>query len=107
MREPVYLALTPTARVKAGEYDFLLRLYQHRGATRASVRTSEGIAYHRTEWEYLDSVPCLWLEFVDDDKRIVYRVDRRTGSRYGSWDTNAWGDIFVIPEKHFTTEEQY
>jgi len=87
-----------------GEFDQLLRLYQHRGVTRQSVLHEGQIRYRiEEEWSRLLELGCEWLEFVDDREESVHRIDFRSALRYGLEEPSNFGDVWSVPLDQYTT----
>jgi len=87
-----------------GEFDHLLRLYQHRGVTRQSVLHGERIRYRiEEEWNRLLELDCEWLEWVDDQEESVRRIDFRSAVRYGLEEPSPYGLIWAVPLGQYTT----
>lgn len=102
-RVPVLVTIGDTPLV-AGDYDALLRLYQHRGTSRQSVLWEDKVAYRlEEEWHLLKMHECEWLEFVDDRERTVSRLDFGSASRYGSQEATPHGQMWTVPRSIYTT----
>lgn len=87
-----------------GEFDHLLRLYQHRGVTRQSVLHEGQIRYRiEEEWSHLIELDCEWLEFVDDREESVHRIDFRSALRYGLEEPSPYGPVWAVPLGQYTT----
>lgn len=102
--DPVYYDPEAEEPLEIGKFDHLLRLYQHYGASPASVKhPSMGIAYFEHEWQAVLDKRVEWFEFVDPAYRTVYRVDFGTALRYGSWESTPRGWMWVVPVEQYTT----
>lgn len=87
-----------------GEFDQLLRLYQHRGVTRQSVLHGDQVRYRiEEEWSRLLELDCEWLEFVDDQEESVHRIDFRSALRYGLEEPSSYGPVWAVPLGQYTT----
>ena len=87
----------------------MLRLYQHRGATKNSaLREIDGekyVIYDIREWERVHSV-AEWLEFVLDSQDTVCRTDTRSGRKYGRRIDTARGKAWAVPLATYSTHTQ-
>jgi len=88
-----------------GEFDQLLRLYQHRGLTRQSVLRDGKVCYRLDdEWDRLKELGCEWIEFVDDQRDTVHRIDFKTALGYGSQEPSPRGPVWAIPIEQYTSQ---
>lgn len=93
------------ARFWLGSFDWLLRLYQHHGLSRASVQREEGICYFETEWEFLRERGCEWLEYVNRHNDTALRIDFPSALRYGSWVSTPRGSMWAVPREVYDVKE--
>jgi hypothetical protein len=103
LRDPIVAPVGAQSFVVLGEFDRLLRLYQHR----ASI-CSEGLAIYPIEqvWNPLWQKGCEWIEMFDDEKEVVLRIDFRSALRYGSMEPSPMGDVWAIPLGQYTSHSQ-
>lgn len=101
--DPVFYDPDAPEPLEIGRYDWLLRLYQHHGASPMSSQHHGGIAYFEQEWLAIRDKQAEWIEFVDERSGTVSRIDFPTASRYGSWEPTPRGDMWVVPLEHYTT----
>lgn len=101
--DPVFYAPEDPEPLEIGRYDWLLRLYQHHGASPASVEHHGGIAYFEQEWQTIRDREVEWIEYVNRRNGTVYRIDFGTALRYGSWEPTPRGDMWVVPHEQYTT----
>jgi len=99
-KNPVTVSLGG-ARVVAGQFDWMLRLYQHKGATKQSrfwqdESGSDFVAYFAEEWDRISEKAC-WLELVDPDTESVLRTGIRSARKYGTTADTARGPMWVVP----------
>lgn len=104
-RVPVHHRIDDEHVLEIGSYDWLTRLYQHRGLSRNSVRPEGGVAYFEEEWEFIRSRECEWIEYVDDLNETVLRIDFQDASRYGSWVSTPRGSMWTVPTDYYTLSE--
>lgn len=107
-KNPVMVSLGDT-RVTAGRLDWMLRLYQHQGATKQSKfwQDEDGndyVAYFPDEWEKVRDV-AEWLELVDTDHESVWRTGIRSARKYGHTTDTARGPMWVVPLEHYSSHE--
>jgi len=102
--DPVFYDPDVAEPLAIGRYDWMLRLYQHEGASPASVEHHEGIAYFEREWADLEDRQCEWLEFVKRHDGTIRRVDFGTAKRYGSWVPTPRGNMWVVPSDFYFTK---
>lgn len=101
--DPVFLDPAAPEPKEIGKYDWLLRLYQHEGASPASVQQPGGVGYFEQEWQTIRDKEVEWLEYVNRHARTTYRIDFGTALRYGSWESTPRGDMWVVPVEQYTT----
>lgn len=96
-------------QIPVGRLDWTLRLYQHRGATKASaVRNFDGVphvCYEQPEWDRVKGVAD-WLELVIDSRDTVHRTDTRTALRHGFEVELPRGPGWAVPLQHYSTHTQ-
>jgi hypothetical protein len=102
--DPVFYDPDVPEPLQIGRYDWLLRLYQHEGASPASVEHHGGIAYFETEWQSIRDREVEWLEHVNRRTGTVSRIDFGTALRYGSWHSTPRGDMWVVPHEQYSTK---
>lgn len=93
------------AKYWLGDFDWLLRLYQHHGLSRMSVQQPGGVGYFESEWAFLTDSGCEWLEYVNRHDSAALRLDYWTACRYGSWEPTPRGSMWVVPYDLYDTKE--
>lgn len=101
--DPVFYDPEAPEPLEIGRYDWMLRLYQHEGASPMSVEHHEGIAYFEQEWRTIRDREVEWIEFVNRRSGTVSRIDFGSALRYGSWEPTPRGDMWVVPREQYTT----
>lgn len=95
-------------KLRTGRFDWMLRLYQHHGATVQSVlQDVDGercVVYDWAEWEWLKPLAC-WAEYIDAARERVYRISFGDICRKGRRTTTRHGDAWVVPLHHYTLHE--
>jgi hypothetical protein len=98
LRTPIVVPVGAESFIALGEFDSLLRLYQHRGSS-----TREHVRYRiEEEWNLLQDMGVEWLELFDDELESVLRIDFRSALRYGSKEPSSLGPVWSIPLAQFT-----
>lgn len=104
LRTPFVVSVGEETFGVLGEFDQLLRLYQHRGATRNSVLHDGNVCYRvEEEWTRLLELGCEWLEFIDPLEESVHRIDFRSALRYGFGEASPQGPVWAVPLAQYTT----
>jgi hypothetical protein len=95
--------------VTCGQLDWMLRLYQHKGATKQSATYVEDgvtyVVYHQDEWGKIQAV-ATWLEFVKPDQEAVCRTDIRSARKSGHAVDTSRGPMWAVPLSTYTTDTQ-
>lgn len=63
-------------RYAVGKLDWMLRLYQHSGVTQKDARNEDYVLYDVDEWNRALGA-AEWIEFVDTDREMVLRTDKK------------------------------
>lgn len=97
------------AHVVVGKLDWMLRLYQHHGATtRSALQEIDGetyVVYEGSEWERVEPV-AEWLELVNRRTDTVCRTGIRSGRKYGCRIDLPRGKGWAVPLAIYSTHTQ-
>jgi hypothetical protein len=102
LRTPIVVPVGSESFIALGEFDSLLRLYQHRGSS-----TREHVRYRiEEEWDPLRDKGVEWFELVDDELESVLRIDFRSALRYGFQEPSRTGQVWAVPSEQYTRRYQ-
>jgi hypothetical protein len=90
---------------KVGQFDWLLRLYQHVGVSDQSVRW-EGFVLYDLDFEMpLIRLSTDWIEYVDKHREMVFRISKKEALAAGGEIETPDGPRFAVPLTTYTPYE--
>lgn len=103
-RDPVYLRFGGHV-YRAGQRDWLLRLYQHVGISDSAVLWEGYVLY-----DLDDELPMIrssidWIEYVDNRREVVFRIRKKEAIAAGRIIETPDGPRFGIPLSTYTAHE--
>jgi hypothetical protein len=88
-----------------GQFDWLLRLYQHVGVSEQSVRW-EGYVLYDLDYEIpLIRLSTDWLEYVDNRREMVFRISKKEALAAGGEVETPDGPRFAVPLSAYSSYE--
>ncbi|WP_130335100.1 hypothetical protein [Streptomyces sp. BK022] len=103
-RDPVYVRRGEHV-YKVGQFDWLLRLYQHVGVSEQSVRW-EGYVLYDLDCEMpVIRLSSDWLEYVDNRREIVFRISKKDALAAGGEIETPDGVRFAVPLSAYSSHE--
>jgi hypothetical protein len=91
---------------KVGQFDWLLRLYQHVGISDSSV-LREGHVLYDPDYEMpLIRLSTDWIEYVDNHHEMVFRIRKKEALATGREVDTPDGPRFGIPLDAYTAHER-
>jgi hypothetical protein len=103
-RDPVYIRRGEHV-FKVGQFDWMLRLYQHVGVSEQSVRWGEYVLY---DLDY--EIPVIrlstdWIEYVDNRREMVFRISKKEALAAGGEIETPDGPCFGVPLSAYSSHE--
>jgi hypothetical protein len=90
---------------RVGQFDWLLRLYQHVGVSEQSVRW-EGYVLYDLDYEIpLIRLSTDWLEYVDNRREMVFRISKKEALAAGGEVETPDGPRFAVPLSAYSSYE--
>jgi hypothetical protein len=103
-RDPVYVRQGDHL-YKVGQFDWMLRLYQHVGVSEQSVRWEGYVLYDLdTEMPGI-RLSTDWIEYVDNHREMVFRISKKEALAAGGTVETPYGPRFGIPLSAYSSYE--
>jgi hypothetical protein len=103
-RDPVYIRSGEHV-FKVGQFDWMLRLYQHVGVSEQSVRW-EGYVLYDLDYEIpLIRLSTDWIEYVDNRREMVFRIPKKDALAAGGEIETPDGPRFAVPLSAYSAHE--
>lgn len=103
-RDPVYIRRDEHV-FRVGQFDWMLRMYQHVGISDRAVRWEGYILYDLDHELPLIRLSTDWIEYVDNRQEIVFRISKKEALAAGGEVQTPDGLRFGVPLSAYSSHE--